>query len=240
MRIVHISDLHITDHGHDIWNVNTYVNFRLAVEKIKQLNDIDAVIISGDLSNDGSLWSYQQIDEMLSEIGIPTFCCPGNHDNLDVFYNVYTPKFYKVDKNFKIGDWTFIMQNSAVMGMSRGYFNALELSDLLSVAKGYIAIVLHHPPIEQNGWLNRKLLENRDEFKKLIENFPNVKLVLYGHTHFHSVQNFNGITYSSASSIGFAFNPKLPKFEIARGEEGFSVLNLNGLDLSIENVLLQR
>ena len=35
--------------------------------------------------------------------------------------------------------------------------------------------------------------------------------------------------------IGFAFNPNLNKFEIANGEEGFSIIEIDG-----DNVLITR
>jgi hypothetical protein len=71
---------------------------------------------------------------------------------------------------------------------------------------------LHHPPIEPGGWLNRKLLDNRDIFNKLIRKYEQVKLVLYGHTHYNLQTSLDGILYTSASSIGFAFDKELSKY----------------------------
>ena len=237
-KILHLSDLHIQNKGAVIWDTNTKSNFVGAINCIKELNDIDAIVISGDMSNDGSLWSYQYVDKILAEVGIPTYCCPGNHDNLKLFYAGYKPKFYSTQELQKINDWTFILLNSAVEGMSRGMIDLENLKYLLSQATGNIAIVLHHPPIEQEGWLNRKLLENRDEFNDIVFENHNVKLVLYGHTHYHTSQLFNNIIYSSAPSIGFAFNPTLPKFQIAKGEEGLTMITMDGGNIQIEKILI--
>ena len=86
MRIIHISDIHLENHGLPIWNTDTKLHFDKAIKKIQTMDNIDAIIISGDLSNDGSAWSYNYIDNLLAKTNIPTFCCPGNHDNLDIFY----------------------------------------------------------------------------------------------------------------------------------------------------------
>lgn len=238
MKLIHISDIHLTENGHQIWEVNTLEHFCSAIHKIKSLDSIDGIIVSGDLSDDGSRWSYEYIDRSFAEIGIPTFCCPGNHDNLDVFYHSYKPLFYKTCETFKLGEWTFIMLNSVVTGMSRGFFASETLSKLISINCAPVAIVLHHPPLEQEGWLNRKLLGNRDEFNDVIFHAENVKLVLYGHTHYHTNNIVNGVVYSSASSTGFAFHPNLPKFEIAHGKEGFSLITLYGTNIKIENILI--
>ena len=50
-------------------------------------------------------------------------------------------------------DGAEIMLNSAVPDMSRGYFNPDVLMRLLKSCDGPVAIVLHHPPVEQDGWI---------------------------------------------------------------------------------------
>ncbi|HJH59804.1 MAG TPA: metallophosphoesterase [Bacteroidetes bacterium] len=238
MKLIHISDIHLTENGNEIWGVSTFNHFCKTIQKIKDLDGIDVIVVSGDLSDDGSRWTYEYIDKAFSEIGIPTFCCPGNHDNLSEFYHGYKPEFYKTCKAFELCGWNFIMLNSAVAGMSRGFFKPEILYRQIQQCSGPVTIVLHHPPIEQKGWLNRKLLENRNEFDELIQRFKNVKLVLYGHTHYHAENMVNGIVYSSASSTGFAFHPDFPKFEIAHGKEGFSIITLEENRIEIENILI--
>ena len=49
-------------------------------------------------------------------------------------------------------------------------------------------------------------------------------MILYGHTHFGMYKQIDNVVYSSPFSVGFAFSPELPKFEIAHGLEGFNVL----------------
>lgn len=238
MKFIHISDIHLTENGRVIWGVNTLDHFCKAIERIKDLDGIDGIFVSGDLSDDGSWWTYEYIDKAFAEIGIPTFCCPGNHDNLEEFYNGYKSSFYSNNEMVEFCGWNFIMLNSAVRDMSRGFFNPEKLFNLIQQCKGPIALVLHHPPIEQDGWLNRKLLEKRDRFNDIIQQAENVRLVLYGHTHYHTKRVINGIFYSSAPSIGFAFNPNLNKFEIADGEEGFSIIEIDGDNIWISKQFL--
>ena len=238
MKLIHISDIHLSEYGREIWGVNTLDHFCQTIQRIIKLDGIDGIVVSGDLSDDGSKWTYEFIDRAFAEIGVPVYCCPGNHDNLYEFYHGYRPSFYKTCETFELCGWTFIMLNSVITGMSRGYFSPETLSRLIQQSSGSVAVVIHHPPIEQKGWLNRKLLENRNEFNELIRQSQNVRLVLYGHTHYHTNVVINDVVYSSATSVGFAFSPNLPKFQIANGYEGFSIITINNSNIVIENVFI--
>lgn len=242
MRIALLSDLHLTENGVHIWGVDTLGNFNKAIEKIRREPDLDAIVIAGDLSNDGSFWTYKYVDDKLNETGIPSFCCPGNHDSISMMMNEYTPSYFHRDTVSFIGEYKLILLNSVVpddveMGKnkSRGWLfpGSFELlRQELSDGKPAI-VVLHHPPIEPGGWLNRKLLDNRDDFNCLLENFDNVRLVMYGHTHFFLESKIHNALYVAPSGVGFAFDKDLQKFEIADGQEGYIIIDITSERIDI-------
>lgn len=92
---------------------------------------------------------------------------------------------------------------------------------------------------EQDGWLNRKLLDNREDLNSIIANNKNIKLVLYGHTHYHSIKVIGHTTYICAPSVGFAFDKDLPKFQIDMGKEGFLILTINGENIDCVKCLIK-
>ena len=133
------------------------------------------------------------------------------------------------------------MLNSVVEGMSRGIlpdYQIENIEDNLKSSNSPRVFILHHPPIEPGGWLNRKLLENRNDLNSVLFKYPNVKLVLFGHIHYHLNRRIDNIIFSSSSSIGFAFDMNLPKFQIADGNEGFSLIDIVGDSINIENILI--
>lgn len=69
MKLIHLSDIHLTENGRKIWETNTLAHFQKAIQRIKELSGIDGIVISGDLSDDGSLWTYKYIDQAFAEIG---------------------------------------------------------------------------------------------------------------------------------------------------------------------------
>lgn len=241
MRIIHMSDIHLVKDGAKIWDTDTKAHFDKALIKISQIKDIDAIFVSGDLSDDGSLWTYQYLDDSFKSLGIPTYCCPGNHDDTEVMMKSYNPKFYKVQECVSIKGWDFYLLNSVVDGMSRGLLPDTKIEYIENIIKHSdtpTVFVLHHPPIEPGGWLNRKLLENRNDLNSVLFKYANVKLVLFGHIHYHLNRRIDNIVFSSSSSIGFAFDMNLPKFQIADGNEGFSLIDIVEDSINIQNVLI--
>lgn len=235
MKIIHMSDLHIADKGKPIWDTDTLAHFDAALERIETEENIDAIFITGDIADNGSEWAYEYVDEAMARLGIPTYVCPGNHDWVPNMKN--TLKFCQMPRAVKIGSWDFILLDSTMLdpdipskNRARGYITDDDLSSLNLIADKSdcpICILLHHSPIEPGGWMNRKLLENRDEFKSIIEQYNMIKLVLFGHIHYPLIESTNNIIYSSAPSIGFAFDKDLPKYQILDGAEGYNVIYID-------------
>ena len=248
MRIIHMSDLHLTKDGCPIWETNTMEHFNQSIDIIRGMQNIDAILVTGDISDDGSEWTYQYADRLFSSLGIPTLCCPGNHDSLKMMLEGYQPSFYQVlPSSRKIEGWKIVMLNSVTpaeedpnQNKARGFLSEESLSYIEQELKEGLAtiIALHHPPLEPGGWLNRRLLENREAFNQTIESYPNARLVLYGHIHYFTEVQQGHIRYSSSTSVGFAFDKDLPKFQIADGLEGMSLIELDGGNIIITNVKL--
>lgn len=79
-----MSDLHLTKDGHPIWGTDTLEHFNKSIEIFRGMKDVEAIIVTWDISDDGFFWTYQYADNMFTSLGIPTFCCPENHDSLKI------------------------------------------------------------------------------------------------------------------------------------------------------------
>lgn len=249
MKIIHMSDLHLSSEGGLVWGVDTKRKFLTAISQIKKIQSIDAIALSGDISDDGSLDSYRFADRMLSELKIPTFCCPGNHDNVKALISssrfICCPSVHSV----LLRGWRLYFINSTatdadnpMKNRSRGVINVKSRENLnyeLSMHSEPSVIILHHPPLEIGGWQDTKILEDRFSFREMLSQYENIKLVLSGHVHCFSIRKENGILYSTASSIGYAFDLEPPRYEIHHGHEGFSVISLEEDKINIENVLVE-
>ena len=243
-----MSDLHLTKDGCPIWETNTMEHFNRSIDVIRGMKDIDAIVVTGDISNDGSEWTYKYADRLFSSLGIPTFCCPGNHDSLKVMLEECNPSFFKVlPQSCIIDGWNLILLNSVIQddedpnqNKARGFLSEASLNYMIQkLEEGFPSIIaLHHPPLEPGGWLNRKLLDNRDDFNKIISLYDNVKLVIYGHIHYFTNVLKGHVRYCSSSSVGFAFDKDLPKFQIADGYEGINLIEIINDSITINNIQL--
>lgn len=245
IRILHISDVHLTELGVPIWGVNTLEHFHTLMARIKTLSNIDAIIISGDLSNDGTRWTYEYADSIFSQLGIPTYMCMGNHDNF-VSLNNHT-HYCKNVRELQIKDWGILFLNSVIpdkddpeKNKARGEIDIEQFNFIKVASAKYenVALVLHHPPIETGGWLDRRILENRQEFIDCIQGCRNVRLVMYGHIHCYTNYIQRGVLYTSAPAVSYAFDNRLAKFEIDYGEEGYNLIEIKKDEISVNNYKL--
>ena len=110
-----MSDLHLTKDGCPIWETNTMEHFNQSIDIIRGMQNIDVILVTGDISDVGSEWTHQYADRLYSTLGIPTLCCPGNHDSLKMMLCEYKPSCYQVlPHSCTIEGWKLVMLNSVV------------------------------------------------------------------------------------------------------------------------------
>ncbi|MBV1879087.1 MAG: metallophosphoesterase [Pseudomonadales bacterium] len=187
IRIVQLTDIHLSSRENPrVHRVATDVSLALVVDQIRQLQQPDGIIITGDIADDGSAPSYARLREILAVLNVPVYVLPGNHDDPAVMQSCLNTDGFHYVQSTCIGDWGFVFVNSKVDGQSHGHLSAGELSSLAQniVALGDrpILVALHHTPRAVCPALGCQL-QNSAEFTAKINQFPNVKAVIAGHTH---------------------------------------------------------
>lgn len=244
MRIIHISDLHLTSDKHPIWGVDTYKQFTKAIEIIGNTPDIDCIVVSGDIADDGNLETYQYADDMLNSLSIPVLWCPGNHDNVKTIYEYANESKSTIGTPLSINGYRLLPLNTVApdcdnpnRNRSRGVLFDEELQYL---DKQFVdlqcptILVMHHPSIDPGGWMTNKILDNRDLFNEIIRKYDSLFLILYGHIHFHMIHKQYDKTFISAPSVGFAFHKDLAKYEIDKGQEGFLLIEIDSRIINVQ------
>ena len=82
-------------------------------------------------------------------------------------------------------------------------------------------------------------LQNPDEFYAIIDRYPQVKLVLFGHIHQAFEQQRRGVSYLGSPSTCVQFKPESVEFAIDSIQPGFRLLTFNSdgtLETKIERV----
>lgn len=251
MKIIHVTDIHmLANNESEIYGINPYSLLKSLIENIRMIKDIDCVIITGDIANRGEYGAYILVDKLFNGLNNPVYWLQGNHDLSEVMLQVANKVSIKADKSFIIKNTKFILLQSVMRdegdlssNKARGYLFDYEMSfikrELEENNFQNCVVALHHPPILSNTWTDRRILDNRSEFINLLEQYPKVKLVLYGHQHIAQHRFINGINYVSSPPTSFHYDPNGEKFAILNNRQGFGIINIddNG-EIDLQNIFV--
>jgi len=85
IRFIQLTDTHLSLNSHtELLQVNTEDSFKAVVALLNKRSDIDLLLLTGDLSQDGSEAAYERIAQILKRLTMPIYCLPGNHDDATV------------------------------------------------------------------------------------------------------------------------------------------------------------
>lgn len=189
LRLLHLSDTHLL--ADPDLRYNRIVDTRAALDAVLDAHSavagLDAVIVSGDLADDGDPASYRHLRDRLSswcaERGAELVLALGNHDDREGFGSGGAWNTATEVRGVRI----LVLDSSVPGGASWGLLAEPTLAWLrarLSEEPDRPAVVvLHHPPIEAVTPLHRHMgLANPHDLWEALEGSA-VRAVLAGHWH---------------------------------------------------------
>ena len=97
MKLIHMSDIHLTTPGSTIGGRDPRFNFERALRHIlADHSDAELMVITGDLSDWGDRADYEWLRARLDDFPVPVRLCIGNHDNRAAFLGVF-PEYAEPD-----------------------------------------------------------------------------------------------------------------------------------------------
>lgn len=233
LRLVQITDTHLYGNKDGkLVGMATQHSMECVLELVQQQQPkIDALLVTGDLSQDGSLESYQFLQQALQRFDCPSFWLNGNHDNPQSMKQVDQSERH-LQTLLRTPHWQVVLLNSQVEGSVLGYLAADQLQHLEQVLSErpdlHTLITFHHHPIPMNSrWMDTIGIENADELLALIARFPNVKGVLWGHVHQTSDSVRQGVRFLSSPSTCIQFKPLSQEFALDNEAPGYRWLELH-------------
>ncbi len=253
--LLHISDTHILPNGYLVAKrlntrkqLDTLVKY--LIEHAPEYGPIDALILSGDVSDDGSLESYSCFKEIILALNVPVYVVPGNHDlreNMRKSFldEGYIPKEGRLNWHRNIGDIQLIGLDSLKEGFGEGELDSDTLfflrTTLDRIDNAPVILMLHHPPFKSGIKFMDKigLKTGLDEFKNIVKTYPGSMRIVCGHIHSIMVSTVENKTAISAPSpvSSFLFNVQMMHqlalwilgegCFIHRWEEGFQSIRLS-------------
>jgi 3',5'-cyclic AMP phosphodiesterase CpdA len=158
MTFLQLSDLHLAPAGTLLAGVDPTRQIRSVLARIEQLEVSPTfIVVSGDLTDDGSAESYAVVNEVLAELGggdTPVLLALGNHDDRATFRHIVLGKERTDDQDpyhhsRLIDGLRVLVLDSSIPGNVGGALGATQLAwleeELQAPAPRGNLIVLHHP-----------------------------------------------------------------------------------------------
>jgi len=242
IKVLHITDSHLSeDPEGSLLGVNTRDSLDAVLTRVAQdAVDPDYILATGDLAQDASKAAYEYFQSKLESYACPKSWFAGNHDDRSAMASVVAAG-QELRKVVRIGTWQFVLLDSSVPGKTHGFLEQSEL-DVLDAALAerpdlHTLVCLHHHPIAiDSRWLDRIGLHNRDAFLSIIDNYSNVRAILWGHIHQQLDQLRGDVNLYATPSTCIQFLPKSDDFAVEDVAPGYRWLHLYD-DGSIDTVV---
>lgn len=233
VRVIQLSDTHLFESKEGkLLGLNTEYSLSKVLELIiREQPDLDLVLATGDLSQDGSEESYRRFHQhMADSFSKPVYWLPGNHDILRKM-NQHQAASFMSPCVIDINGWHIIMLDSTVEGEVPGYMEKEQLEFLdqsLAAAKGkHVMVCLHHQPVPVgSSWLDEQLVGNSAEFIKVLDRYDNVRAVIWGHVHQNFEGERNGVKMMSVPSTCVQFKPNSRDFAVDDTNPGYRWIDI--------------
>lgn len=230
--LVQLSDSHLfADADATLLGMNTRDSLQRVIARVlEEQPNIDLLLATGDLSQDGTLESYQQFQRMTAAIDAPARWLAGNHDE-PLPMEQAGQGAGVLDPVVDIGHWRVVMLNSAVPGAVPGLLaeEQLQLLEraLQAAPQRHCLICLHHQPVAIGcEWMAPIGLRNAEALFDLIKGYPQVRALLWGHIHQEWDQVRDGVRLLASPSTCIQFEPGSVDFKVGEQAPGYRWLRL--------------
>ena len=231
LYFAHVTDIHITDRR-ETWSTlgeEAPHLFRVCVEQLNRLEELDFVLITGDVLDMATPSELERFLAVLSELRKPWHFTPGNHDG---FIDPDHPTAYKPHEAVPLIDprmasptpeaqrayWSrSIRPGVRLIGLDsrmpdnwNGEINAAQLAWLeaeLRACRDELVIVGVHHPLHRLGphntrlWWSNFICDNGAEVERVLGQHPGVKLVLAGHHHANQIRRRGGRLHVNTAAL---------------------------------------
>ena len=213
MKLLQITDIHLTTPGNTISGRDPNANFQRALDHAMVLHsDAEALFITGDLSDWGEREDYVRLKEMLAPLPLPVHLCIGNHDDRPTMLSVF-PELAGhagfVHRVVPLSLGHAIVLDTWGPETHAGHFceaRAAWLNEQLSTLPGPVWLFMHHNPVPTGiGPMDEIMLLDADRFTETIRpHREKIAHIFHGHCHLPLNGSLLGIPFSAPRGTNHA------------------------------------
>lgn len=185
--LAQISDCHLFADKESLHHgANVYQNLCRVLKHIKAENVADAIVFTGDLTQDHSEQSYQNFVQAFTDCDIttPVYFTSGNHDDPQVLAHYLDTMPFCFETHIELAHWQILLIESKSDTPS-GYIGnkeLLKIEQLVTNEKAQL-LFMHHHPIDVGYFIDRHGLINKNEFYQVLSKYPSIDSIACGHVH---------------------------------------------------------
>lgn len=246
LKIIQITDTHIhaKPNGY-LGNVDVDLGLSEVIKHIKQHHwPAQFLLATGDLVQDDGT-AYSRFRAFLEPLGVPTYCLAGNHDIADVLASELRDGLVQWQRLVVHDHWQFILLDSSLPDSPGGHLAQSELDflqqQLSEKPELNTMVCLHHQPVPiGSGWMDEMVVDNAEEFWRILNQHSQVRAVIWGHIHQTFTERRNGIQLFGTPSTCLQFAPDQydPQFdELSPGYRWFELYPDGGLRTGVERII---
>jgi 3',5'-cyclic AMP phosphodiesterase CpdA len=218
LHFAQLSDIHFSSLGdrYDMLSSRATEFLTGIATKFNQTDDLDFVLITGDLFNTASQDEFDYFQQAIRTLKKPWYAIPGNHDRHDLtksegltrhqFARHFNPQINArpTAPEAQAGYWSITVKpNVQLIGLDSirdrdwgGIIDAIQFkwleNELATHADKLIILAVHHPlhplaPIDHHPDWPGFVCDNAPDVLALLDRHPQVKIVLTGHHHLTKV-----------------------------------------------------
>ena len=220
-KIIQISDTHLVGEGKFVSKtLETAAPLEDLIRRISEIElevgAIDAIIVSGDISDDGSAESYARFKSILSPLKLTFFAVPGNHDVRSIFRAAFSSAGYlpgsgKLNWHQIVGEIHIVGLDTLIEGQDGGELDSETLQFLESTLEKLknvpVILMFHHPPFKSGIKFMDSICLHKGQTRlcEILKSYPGELIVVCGHIHRNIVTQLAGHTVISAPSTCSSF-----------------------------------
>lgn len=228
MRLIQITDCHLgAQQSESLLGLNTDQSLDDVLQLIQASESaFDHLLCTGDIASEAHTACYVRFQQILrGYFSQPLSWLAGNHDSADLM----TANQQQLDIQNRLvvlGDWVLVLLDSSVPGQVYGQLAASELDFLEHALQTHrdkhLMVCMHHQPVlVGSAWIDQYIVRNADAFFQLIDGYPQVKIVSWGHVHQEFQQQRKGVTLLATPSTCVQFKPKCDNFTVDTQMPGY-------------------
>ena len=210
--LVQITDCHLLQSADGYYQQVQPAKHLAAIIRQLHKDQPDAVILTGDLTQDHSEAAYRLLAGLMQGLTCPVFVTPGNHDDETMLSQLCVAPPFRIEQSLQLQGWQLVLLNTkgatpaGVFPYTQQQWLAQQCRDS---TQANIWLFCHHHPVPLNCFIDKHGQQDQTALWRSIMTEPRIRGIAHGHAHHAYQRPEQGVTVVGcpASSVQFLPQP---------------------------------